>query len=286
MTRRMLPALLVVTAQLAPCAARAAEPIPTKQECVSANESAQDLRRAEQLQEARTQLVLCVSARCPGPVREDCAARLSEVDAVMPSLVFVAKDRAGNDLSAVNVTMDGLPFADNLDGTAVQVDPGEHRFIFEGEGLPATEKVIVVHEGDKSRHIKVVLGPAPVDEAAQQPQGSLFSPSRRRTMGLVLGGAGALGLVVGTIMGIVAKSTYDRALKECFGNPQTCSPEGVHDGQTAHDQAGVSTASFVIGVLLLGGGAALYLTAPKTPGVALGAGVGSDGAGLRVKAVW
>jgi hypothetical protein len=282
----MLPAFLVVALQLAPGAARAAEPTPTKQECVSANESAQDLRRAAQLREARKRLALCVSAACPGPVREDCAARLSEVDAAMPSLVFVARDRSGNDLSAVNVTMDGLPFADNLDGTAVQVDPGEHRFIFEGEGLPATEKVVVVHEGDKSRHINVVLGgSAPVD-AAQQQKEQFFSPARRRTMGLVLGGAGALGLVIGTVMGIVAKSTYDHAWSECGNDPRTCSPQGVHDGQVAHDQATVSTVSFVIGVLLLGGGAALYLTAPKTPGVALGAGVGSDGAGLRVKAVW
>jgi hypothetical protein len=282
----MLPAFLVIAVQLAPGAARAAEPAPTKQECVSANESAQDLRRAAQLREARNKLALCVSAACPGPVREDCAARLSEVDAAMPSLVFVAKDRAGNDLSGVIVTMDGLPFADNLDGTAVQVDPGEHRFVFEGEGLPATEKIVVVHEGDKSRHINVVLGGTPPAEEAQQQKEQFFSPGRRRTMGLVLGGAGALGLVIGTVMGIVAKSTYDHAWSGCNGDPRTCTAQGVHDGQTAHNQAAVSTVSFVLGVLLLGGGFALYLTAPKAPGVALGAGVGSDGAGFRVKAGW
>jgi hypothetical protein len=285
MTCRAFPAVLAVLGQLVPLVASAAE--PTKQECVSANENAQDLRRAAQLREAEKQLAVCVSASCPAPVREDCAARLSEVEAAMPSLVLVAKDRAGNDVSSVVVTMDGLPFADSLDGAAVQVDPGEHKFIFESEGLPATEKVIVVHEGDKSRHINVVLGGTVAGETtAPEAKESLFSPNRRRTMGLVLGGAGAAGIVLGSIFGIVAKSTYDHAWSECGSDPRGCTPQGVHDGQTAHEQATVSTVAFVAGALLLGGGAALYLTAPKGQSVAVAPGVSLNGAGLRIKAVW
>jgi hypothetical protein len=282
---RVLPAILVALGQFAAPVAQAAE--PTKQECVSANESAQDLRRAAQLREAKKQLAVCVSASCPAPVREDCAARLSEVDAAMPSLVLIAKDRAGNDVSSVVVTMDGLPFADTLDGAAVQVDPGEHKFIFEGEGLPSTEKVIVVHEGDKSRHVNVVLGGTVAPEAPPpEAKESLFSPNHRRIMGLAAGGAGAAGIVLGAIFGLVAKSTYDKAWTECGQDARGCTPQGVHDGQTAHQQATVSTVSFVAGALLLGGGAALYLTAPKGPTVAVTPGVSLDGAGLRIRAVW
>jgi hypothetical protein len=284
MIRRVLPALLVALGQLASSVASAAD--PTKQECVSANESAQDLRRAAQLREAKKQLAVCVSASCPAPVREDCAARLSEVDAAMPSLVLVAKDRAGNDVSAVVVTMDGLPFADNLDGTAVPVDPGEHRFIFEGEGLPSTEKVIVVHEGDKSRHLNVVLGGTVAGEAPTDSNESLLSPGRRRILGLALGGAAAASIVLGAVFGLVAKSTYDQAWRECGSDPRNCTPQGVHDGQTAQGQATVSTVAFVVGALFLGGGAALYLTAPKAPSVAIAPGVSVNGAGLRIKAVW
>jgi hypothetical protein len=283
MIRRLLPAAILVLGQLASPAARAAQ--PTKQECVAANESAQDLRRAGLLRAARKQLALCMSATCPAPVREDCAARLSEVDAAMPTLVFVAKDGAGNDLSAVLVTMDGLPFADNLDGTAVQVDPGEHRFVFEGDGLPATEKIVVAHEGDRSRHVNVVLG-APASNAVAEQKESLFSPNRRRIAGIGLAAAGGIGLVVGAIFGFMAKSTYDRAWTECGEDPRGCSAQGVHDGQTAHSQATVSTASFVAGVLLAGGGAALYFTAPKVGAVALGPTFGVDGPQLRIRAVW
>jgi hypothetical protein len=276
-------AFLVLLPQLAPAVSRAAE--PSKQECVSANERAQDLRRAAQLREAKKELAVCMSAGCPAPVREDCAARLSEVDAAMPSLVFVAKDRGGNDMSAVLVTMDGLPFADNLDGTAVAVDPGEHKFIFEGEGLPATEKVVVVHEGDKSRHVNVVLGGTAADLPADSQEG-LFSPKNRRTIGMAVGGAGALGVLVGTAFGIVAKSTYDHAWDECGKDARSCPPQGVSDGKAAHDQASVSTVSFVTGALLLAGGAVLYFSAPKVPQVAVGPRVGPAGASLCVETVW
>jgi hypothetical protein len=203
----------------------------------------------------------------------------------MPSLVLVAKDRAGNDLSAVLVTMDGLPFADNLDGTAIQVDPGEHRFVFEGEGLPPMEKVVVAHEGDRSRHVNVVLGVAtgnPGDDRKEP----LFSPNHRRIAGIGLAAAGGLGLIVGSIFGLVAKSTYDRAWIECGSDPRGCTPQGVQDGSTAHSQATVSTASFVAGVLLAGGGAALYFTAPKANAVAVGPTFGVDGPQLRIRAVW
>ncbi len=271
------------TLALAARTANAAD--PTKQECVSANESAQDLRRAAQLREARKQLAICVSESCPAPVREDCAARLSEVDAAMPSLVFVAKDRSGNDLSAVVVTMDGLPLTENLDGTAVQVDPGEHRFNFEGEGLPATEKVVVVHEGDKSRHVSIVLG-GTIEGESQAKKEPLFTPARRRTFGLALGGVGAAGLLLGMVFGVVAKTTYDHAWSECGFDPRGCNSQGVHDGQAAHDQATVSTVSFVAGTLLLGAGAAFYFTAPKAPAVALGPRVSAEGASLCVKTVW
>ncbi len=52
------------------------------------------------------------------------------------AIVFEAKDGAGNDLVAVTVTMDGQRVTDKLDGLPLQLDPGEHRFTFESEGLP------------------------------------------------------------------------------------------------------------------------------------------------------
>jgi hypothetical protein len=71
-------------------ASPAAADAPTKQECVAANEAAQDLRRAGKLREAREKLAVCLDEGCPKAVRDDCAQRRDEVDKAM------ARDDASN----------------------------------------------------------------------------------------------------------------------------------------------------------------------------------------------
>lgn len=266
---------------------------PTKQQCIDANSSAQELRSAGSLRAAREKLVLCVSAKCPGPVREDCAERLDEVNKAIPSLVFVAKDSTGRDLGAVRITMDGEPLAEKLDGTAIAIDPGSHRFGFEAEGLTRVEKTLIVREGDKGRRERVVfVRTATASAAAATPSGPSSDGSTQRMAGFVLGGAGALGVVIGGIVGIVAKSTYDHALNsECgpsvgLSDANKCFAKGGQDVQSAHDLATVSTVGFVGGALLLGGGAYLYFTAPKSVDVSVGPAVGLGSAGLSVHGGW
>jgi hypothetical protein len=276
-----LPFLFTIGTLLVPCYARAAE--PDKMACISANDSAQDLRRAGKLHEAREKLVLCGSTSCPELVRQDCSQRLAEVDGVMPSIVFEAKDAAGNDVAAVTITMDGQPV--DKPGMPVQADPGEHRFVFEAEGLLRTEKTIVVREGERERHERVVLGRS----AALVPMAPAPSSSdggTQRTIAFVLGGAGVVGLVVGSVLGLVSKSSYDHALQtECGNNPSGCSTQGVQDGNSAHGQAAASTVAFVAGGVLLGAGAVLYFTAPKAS-VSVGTTVGAERAGIMVGGVW
>jgi serine/threonine-protein kinase len=110
----------------------------------------------------------------------------------------------------------------------------------------------------------------------------------QRTIALVLGGAGVVGLIVGSVLGLVSKSTYDHALQsECGGNPNACSTQGAQDGQGAHSQATISTVGFIAGGTLLAGGAVLYFTAPKTSGVVIGAGsFGTGGTGMIVRGSW
>lgn len=76
MNRLCVVSLIMLFA--APAAADTA--VPTKQECVAANEAAQDLRRAGKLRDARKKLELCVAEICPKAVREDCAQRLDDLD--------------------------------------------------------------------------------------------------------------------------------------------------------------------------------------------------------------
>ena len=277
MRRRFLlvQTLLAASLVVLPAAAQG----PSKQACVADNESAQDLRRSEKLLAARAKLVACVSASCPGPVREDCAQRLAEVDAATPTLVLAAKDARGNDLVAVRASIDGHPFAESLGGAATPLDPGSHRIALEGEGFAPAEKTIVLREGEKGRREVFVLeralastpAPATATSTSASPRPDAQPGSTQRTVGVALGAAGIAGLVAGGIFGVLSKSTYDHALSsECGGDPHGCSPQGTQDGQGAHGQATASTIAFAAGGALLAAGAVIYFTAPRiavTPSV-------------------
>jgi hypothetical protein len=251
-----LAALLALGALLVAVPAVAAG--PTKHECVVADDAAQDLRGADKLREAREKLAVCVSQSCPGPVRVDCAKRLSEIDGVMPSLVFEAKDGSGNDLSAIKVTMDGQPLADKLDGRAIEVDPGEHHFAFDdADGLTHAEKTLVVHEGDKDQHVSVVVRGASATAPAAATSSAAASPSdgsTQRTMGLVVGGVGVAGVVVGSIFGGMALSG-----SPCSSNNKTCATQADHDTLVAHET--IANIGLGVGLVGLVVGGYLFLTA-------------------------
>jgi hypothetical protein len=290
--RLRLAAALVIVSVCSGNTARAAD--PTKDQCIDANETAQALRKSEKLRDAEQRLLVCVSASCPGPVRDDCAQRLTELRSVIPTVVFVVKDDADQDLSDVSVTMDDQPLASRLDGTAIAIDPGPHHLVFEAAGRQNVERSLVIREGEKDRHERVVLVPTPVAAPpAAVPQSAPVAPaepppakegSAQRTAGLVVGGVGAAGVVVGSVFGILAKATYDHALNspsECNHSTSNCQGQGVPDGKTAHSQATVSTIAFIAGGALLGGGALLYFTAPKA-GVTVSPTVGVRSAGVGV----
>ncbi len=116
----------------------------------------------------------------------------------MPSIVFQVKDNAGTDLTGVRVAIDGRALAEKLTGTAIAVDPGEHRFVFEAEGMPALERTVIVREGEKARREGVVLGALQATRGGPAPI-TATDGHAQRVAGLFVGGAGALGLVVGAV---------------------------------------------------------------------------------------
>ena len=235
--------------------------------CLDAATRGQALRNAHHLVEARKQLRACARADCPAVVQSDCARWLDEVEKAIPSVVLMAKSRAGADLVDVKVSMDGQLLVATLDGQAVAIDAGPHTFHFEEAGATSVDQRVVLNEGEQNHAIAVVLGPpGPSQEASQEP-----SPSRRsapwKTVGWVLGGAGVVGLGVGTAFGLVAIGDNNSA--HCNANKE-CQPGPLSDARTA---ARISDVGLIAGGLLLAGGAALVLFAPgenaEHPGVAL-----------------
>ena len=211
MTRQAFPAALTLGVLLTAPAARAAD--PTKQECVAANDAAQDLRQSGKLRLAREKLAVCAATSCPGVVRDDCTQRLAEVDSAMPHVVFAAKDAAGDDLGDVKVTIDGAPLADKLDGSSLKVDPGPHVFVFTWEGHPSVTKKLVLAEHDQARREVVAFGGAetPHVESAQAARPASDAPASQTETSHLPGppllswvafGVGGVGLAVGVIAGV------------------------------------------------------------------------------------
>jgi hypothetical protein len=286
----LAPLAAALVALLAPSTSAAAP--PSKRECVAASESGQDLRVSGKLHDARAAFAICVSGTCPRPVREDCAQKLAEIDATMPTLVLVAKDAVGNDLAAAFASVDGESYA--LDGNAVDVDPGPHHIVFRVQHQTQVRDV-VAHEGDKNRRVEVVFGAAPVAappaaiEPAAPPPRDAGGGSTQRWIGVGLGVGGAVGIIVGSVLSIVAKATYDHAIdSECMQkDPGQCSPQAQSDSDTVHSLANGSTAAFIGGGALLAAGAALYFTAPGKPrSIAAAPAIGDRSIGVAVRGIW
>jgi len=97
--------------------------------------------------------------------------------------------------------------------------------------------------------------------------------SSQRIIGLVVGGVGVVGLGIGGVLGLHAKSTYDAAYANCTPDNR-CNAAGVSGVDDARSQATLSTVVASLGAAALVGGAIIYFTAPS--------GAPSSTVGLRV----
>jgi hypothetical protein len=251
-------------------------------QCIASSEQGLDLRKQEKLLDARKVLATCATTRCPDEIRTTCEQRISDINGVLPSIVFDVKDASGNDLPGAKLTVDGTLASTQLAGRSTPVDPGPHTFTIEVPGQPPVERKLVLNEGEKDRHERVVVGappsplpagPAPAGPSGGAPTASppepapLQSPSTsstQRTVGLVLGGVGVGGIVFGSVLGLVASSKWSSAKSDCG---QGCLPSAPaqQEKSDAQSAATLSTVGFIGGAGLLAAGVVIYFTAPSAP---------------------
>jgi hypothetical protein len=295
---------------------------PTKSECIAAYESALKLGKDHQLRAEKAQLLICAAQGCPEEVQEECVKRVEANKTALPAIVFIVKDGAGNDLSAVKVTMDGELLARRLDGSALTVDPGEHKFVFETAGQATLEKSFVICEAQQSRHETVTIGAAPAAPASPppttvgSPPGSTLNPTTaastqplspppapagdngatQRSLGYIIGGAGLVGIGIGAIFGLKMKSKIsDRDNVNKCSETSSCTDADVASinqlTRDARSAATISTVGFVAGGVALAGGIVLIITGlPKEskPTSALNwqPWVETNTAGLAMGGIW
>lgn len=254
---------LIVVGMLA-ASPRAMAAAPSVAQCLSANEEAIALETRKSLRAARAQLVVCSAKTCPSAVRAECSKRLALVTEATPRARFEVVDVAGHPQSDVVISMDGKPFLDGLEDGSVSVDPGEHRFVLTSRGA-TTERVLVFREGEKDRHIRVVLDVPSRGVGAQ------------RALGMTLTGVGGLALVATAVFTAVALATVD---SHCDSTPVG----GFYDCQQGPNLLAPAiflTASGTATVL----GIVLWATAPSegsSPSAAMQLGP----TGLRFGSTW
>lgn len=181
-------------------------------------------------------------------------------------------------------------------GSAIPVDPGQYTFSASAPGKKkGWSTTIVVQAGGRATvtipELESEPPPLPAVVPAPPTQSSYFW-STGRIAGATVGAAGVIGVVVGSVLGVTAKSDYDSARNnDCPGGGTRCTPAGIALSNSATSLAAASTATFIVSGLALGTGVTLLLVSPRggasTPqaasltlvphGTARGGGLGLEG---------
>jgi hypothetical protein len=269
----------------------------SKDRCVDANTAAQSMRRRAHFADVRAALKICGDPSCPSIVRSDCAERLDELNRAQPTVILDAKDPEGNDLGEVKLTVDGVVIAERLNGGALDIDPGEHTFLFEAPGRSSLTRTFVLKEGEKNRLEHIVLQAPTAAEGTKSPEEApegMTAPrsgglSGRKIVGLVVAGVGVAGLATGTVLGLDAAAAYSDQKRDC-GSPATCPnhAQAVSDHSTMNTDGTWSTVAFVAGAACVAGAAWLFFGDTPTPsrastGLAVVPAIGRSGAGFVVR---
>jgi len=208
--------------------------------------------------------------------------------------------RAGNDRAKklegklVRLSIDVAPETRSLDGLTIQrggeavpltllgmavpVDPGVHEVLASAPGYLPYRTTVAVDAAHPSQSVLVptlevdpsAVTPVPgaaattATAAAEEPEQASTPPGRtQRTVGLVLGGVGLVGLGVGSVFGLIAIDKNNQAIAAGC-DVDSCPPgDGPDLTSAALDSATLSTVFFIAGGAILATGAVVYFTAPR-----------------------
>jgi len=210
------------------------------------------------------------------------AQRLSKLTIVSPG----AEATTG-----LEIRRDGAVVGRALWGTAIPVDPGAHVLEASAPGKKPWQGTAQV-TGDKASVVATIplLEDAPPGMTTSPAPASVggdagTSGNGRRTLGLVVGAVGVVGLGIGTGFALSAKSKYDESIGLCsIQDKNLCTGPGVTARDQARSAGNLATVAFGVGGAALVAGAVLFFTAPaassETPRVAVVPAAGPGQAGL------
>lgn len=244
------------------------------QACFDAFEQTQSARRDGRLIEARDAAIVCSADACPRTISKECVKWVSELQPIIPGLVFDVRLDDDSNITDVAVNVDGKHVLSKLDGKALPVDPGEHTLSFFTPGFPPIETKVVALEGDKARRVQVTFRkPGQAPPVVEAPGFRMKRPiplSMWIVGGLSLATLGTAGLV-----GLVGLGQR--------GQLETCKPSCdpvlvVNVGKTL----AVADGLFIGGLVTAAATAVIFFTRPEIPVPLVGVFPLSGGVGVSL----
>ncbi len=153
------------------------------------------------------------------------------------------------------VTIDGETIASATLAGAIKLNPGAHKVIVTAKGATKAEVDVELKEGESKEQaieLKAEAGPPPIEPPPIQAEKPPEEPPKPGTSPLVYVGFGlaGVGIVVGSVTGILAMSKTSAAKEQCDGT--RCPPSTHDDLASARSMATVSTVSFAAAAVGLG----------------------------------
>jgi hypothetical protein len=186
-----------------------------------------------------------------------------------------------SDVPGLEVKRDGVKVGHAEFGVPIPVDPGTHVIDATAPNKEPFSGKVDVAPKQANATLAVTLvdapqaapTPTPATAPAATPATTTATPatpeqptsswSGQKTVALIVGGVGVVGIGVGSAFGLIAKSKNDQALQNCRTST-LCSQQGLDLTDDAKHAATVSTIAFVAGGVVLAGGIVLWLTAPSS----------------------
>jgi hypothetical protein len=222
--------------------------------------------------------------------------RMASLEKQVPHLTL----SAAPDLPAnAKVLRDDVQLSSASFGLALPVNPGQHSIVVSAPGHKDKTIAVTLKPGE-SQTVTLSLadadasGAAPAAPEAPAPAtsatnlgASAGSGGSKKTLGYVVGGVGAAGIVVGAVTGLMVlgkKSTVNDPT-HCDQTTFACDQAGVDAASSGKSLATISTAAFVGGAAALGAGVFLIVTSkdePSSSATLVGPSSVAGGAGLTM----
>ena len=212
-------------------------------------------------------------ARASGQTARETAARARAVS-LEQHLSRLTIDVATPEVEGLEVRRDGLVVGRAQWGTAIPLDPGAHRVTASAPKRTAWTGDATIDRDASAVTVSVpalAVGEEPLATSSTAPVPPLAeAPGARsgdgqRIAGLVVMGAGVLGLGASGVLGLVAKSSYDDGVSNhCQG--EACDAEGKSSTDSARQLGQVATVVLAASGVVVVTGAVIWLTAPRARG--------------------